>query len=626
MVQTLTIWDSSDACPYEDGPVLLWRSFPKDLSANVISAPALVEENAEKVRAEALSWLNEVAMLKLDGLPLGKALALDNKMNYWWQTLFAQKCNSTKSRRFNDIIKLIAIAGHFEECSVDAVRIVTKDPHLQIVFEDYAEANRLRLITDNTHSSLFRSLMSVADKLFSSRYVAFFWFVYHSARRLALTRAGIMAVKQQQNRPLFISILGSVSKHDLDAGRFFCPYWGALPDQLSGNKIGSTWLHLFDPTIAIPNAFLARRWIAKLNRIGVETRQAHLTLDSFWNVSVIIKAMRFWLRINKVAKRYEHLARKMRVGNVPAWGFIEGNWRSSFGGSCLRVSAYQSILLRAASESLWFVNAASYVQENQNWERAFLEIFSENTDIKTVGYPHAPLRFWDLRYSHDSLVLNEEKLEAPAPSLIVATGPSTQELLKKNGYDCSCIVPAYPLRYQKLKTVGLDFETASLAQTHRTRVLLLGSHDRRSNDCLLEIMSDVVEARADSLEVRVRSHPSTVMELNSLANYHVSHAKDSMDVELARADVVFAPCITSAGVDAYVLGANIVLIDDPELPNLSALRGEQGIRVVRDSQQVCEILDEGFGRWSRREERYEFFFFDQKMDNWLQFVTNEEKV
>jgi len=104
----LLIWDAEGASPSGDWTVVLWRGFGDTASSGIISIPMRVEANADVLRKRYLAWIYELGEARIQGQRLVDHLELRPGFSYWWMTLFAEKCNYSKSTQIDDAIRLIA--------------------------------------------------------------------------------------------------------------------------------------------------------------------------------------------------------------------------------------------------------------------------------------------------------------------------------------------------------------------------------------------------------------------------------------------------------------------------------------------------------------------------------------
>ena len=48
-----------------------------------------------------------------------------------------------------------------------------------------------------------------------------------------------------------------------------------------------------------------------------------------------------------------------------------------------------------------------YLQENQGWEFALIQVWEKAKSWELIGVPHSTIRYWDMRYYFDSRHYND---------------------------------------------------------------------------------------------------------------------------------------------------------------------------------------------------------------------------
>jgi len=106
----ILIWDSDATMPSFDGTIILWSTFGKQpLAPNIVSLPKYINENAEKIRARYLSYINEWSFDISLEKPIFKELELYEGFSYWWITEIAQKDIYGNTPEIFTVLKFIAL-------------------------------------------------------------------------------------------------------------------------------------------------------------------------------------------------------------------------------------------------------------------------------------------------------------------------------------------------------------------------------------------------------------------------------------------------------------------------------------------------------------------------------------
>ena len=105
---SLLIWDAEGEPPVGEWTPVLWREFVSNAQPDAVSIPALIETNADLLKKRYLAWVYELGETSIQGKRLVEHLQLRPGFSYWWMTLFAEKCNYSKSKQIDDAIRLMA--------------------------------------------------------------------------------------------------------------------------------------------------------------------------------------------------------------------------------------------------------------------------------------------------------------------------------------------------------------------------------------------------------------------------------------------------------------------------------------------------------------------------------------
>ena len=205
--------------------------------------------------------------------------------------------------------------------------------------------------------------------------------------------------KSTQKDFIFVSYLFNMINHNKN-NFLYSSYWGNLPEKLLINNKSSSWIHIFVKDDFIDTPRKAAKYIDHLNSKS-DKIQTHVTLFSFLNFKVIKKVFLDWF--NLFLKIYNLKISKIipPLSGFDVWDFYQKEWTDSFIG----VSAIENLFMLSLFEEAFSLsnkpNSLIYLQENQGWESGMLSVCKTNNYSKIIGFAHATMRFWDLRYFND---------------------------------------------------------------------------------------------------------------------------------------------------------------------------------------------------------------------------------
>ena len=120
------------------------------------------------------------------------------------------------------------------------------------------------------------------------------------------------------------------------SGYFYSRQWESFPGVLenSGKKIN--WIHHYLSTANEPDISIAKLWLNKINK-KQNLKSAHIFLDSFLSIKLIIKTIRDWIRTYyKMIQIQKPLLKAIyNHPNAWLWSILEDDWYSSVYGKVL---------------------------------------------------------------------------------------------------------------------------------------------------------------------------------------------------------------------------------------------------------------------------------------------------
>ncbi len=620
MSGALLIMDDQGGVSTHHDTVFLWNSFAESSADNVTSLPELVEKNAKVLRSEIIHWLRSIPSMEHNNVPLMEALVLPDGSNYWWLTLFAEKCNSSKSRWLNELAKIAALLSEIKNFEIQEVQIHLKQKEVATCLKLYFESLGASVtIKEKTGVSSKAPIKRAIEDFLHPVLLGMGWLIIQIFRRLPLIFFRKKYAKELSANTIFFSILSDISQTKLTKKQFESGYWGDLPKILKEDKHSCVWLYLFDHDHIISSSYTAKNIINKLNKIENDKKQIHLCLEYFWEVSLIPKYLREWFFVFFTAKKFKGIAQRQRFNGVNVWPLMKADWESSFEGACLRVSLYQKALIVAAEQTLLEATNVVYLQENQSWERSIIQAWSGNKKVRLFGYPHATVRFWDLRYCHDQIKVNDIILTAPSPDRIVVTNNWAFNHLKENGYASSTLQKAFPLRYAHIvdprNSIYLDKKKATKSKL----IVVLGSHEYHTNNYLIKFLGETYRKFGCCLTFKVRSHPSTPFWGDQSPPAYSSFTNVDLAQLVNESAVFVSTTVTSAVVDVYSHGAPLIIVEDANTPNLSPLRGLSNVTFVRTPEAFMNACLSVANL--KNPSKQQFFYVDQEISSWLDFLN-----
>jgi len=231
-----------------------------------------------------------------------------------------------------------------------------------------------------------------------------------------------------------------------------------------------------------------------------------------------------------------------------------------------------------------------------------------------LGAPHTTIRYWDLRYFHDSRSYNIKKInDMPLPDFLAVNGPVAKKIMLKNFYPTLKLIEVEALRFlylnQRLKKLTRSKHKEQL------RVLICGDFETKTTQTMLEWMENVSKVLPNRALFIFKPHPAYHVKNSGL--FKIETSNESLPELLASSDIVFTSNITSAAVDAYCSGVPVVQMLDATQFNTSPLRNRGGL-YARNPEELAEIISVGFDL--RAKSSAIFFNLDKNLDSWMKVI------
>ena len=607
-VNKLIVCEPEMQLPVEDFDILNWSSYFSIEKDNIFSLPQLVDKEKKHLRSKYLELIYDWGEIRIDGKRLVDCLEIRPNFSYWWMTLLSEKCNALKSPQINNAIKLLAFKDWLSDRNYKEILFISSNATLaeavSLLSDNLGIDFKWKKVKNSSNNEKF--LKFLYHKL---PYIlqALLWFAYRLITRWQLKGVGVWEWKNSNASMTFVSYLFNLSSKSIEKGNFESRHWAVLPDLLHKHEIASNWLHLYNKDRMLPSASSARNLIKKFN-ISNKSGQVHTTLDSFLSYKAIVGVLSDWYELLKINHKIsKHIAKHASY----LWPLIRKDYKTSISGAVaienlLNLKLFESAMLELPKQKNGF-----YPQENQGWEFGFIYAWkSINHSKNLVGIPHSTIRYWDLRYYFDKRNYNGEvSCGLPLPDYVGVNGSKAKEMYILGGYPEVNLVEVEALRYIYINNI------ADINEINNNYVLVLGGKNIKQQMRLLASSADLLN---ESLRFIVKADAWNPIELNDFQKLNIEMTTDSMSELLVRCNAVYADNITSASVDAYCLGKQVVSMLDPSMLNLSPLIDTEGVIFVSSPKELAEALN---GNSMPEHTKKEYFYLDPNLKKWEELIT-----
>ncbi len=619
------IWDADGAPPVSDGLVVLWRAFAGSADAGVVSIPALIEANAESLRALYLTWVYEFGETPIRGKRLLDHLEIRPGFSYWWMTLFAEKCNYSKSPQIDDVIRLLGFELWADERRPSEVTLITANAALAECMGSLCGNSGISFLWQPGPAA--KETLSWAKRLYRmlpSLLQSFAWLLAYALRRWPLRGVGLAEWRQSTGKTTFFSYLFNLVPEAAKCGRFESRYWGHLPDELRKDEIKTSWLHLYVESDALPSAAKAADAIRQFNAAG-QGEQIHVTLDSFLSLKLVFKTAREGLRVWRLGRTLMPSRVVSEATRIDLWPLYRAEWAQSFSGPAAMSNVLNLNLLENAAGCLPPQQAGVYLQESQVWEFALVQAWKAAGHKRLIAFPHSTVRYWDLRYFFSPQNYRDgERNGLPRPEQIAVNGVAVRDAIIAGGYPERELVMVESLRYFHLLNAGSADRGAGHRPGAPLRVLAMVDIVVRNTERQMRLLERAARFLPTDTIFTVKPHPACAFAPDDYPGIRITVSMQPIAELLADCDVAYSSSVTSAAVDAYCAGVPVVSMLDSATLNLSPLRGCEGSVFASTPKELAEALAACASQPSTSGKPQTFFTLDAGLPRWRRLLQAQD--
>lgn len=621
--ESLEIVDEKSIQLFPDAFTVYWSNTGKKHRQNSISIDGIIRLNSEFYREKFLSWIYELSEIKIkNNIKLKDYLNISDNLSYWWMTKIAEKNNYIKSESIDNCIRFFAFEDWAKNKKINTIYINTKNHLLINLFSKWCTENNIVFYSNKFN---YIRVVGVLKKyLLYSEFLGILWLFQKIYIGLIFVGNGIEGWKKSKAEVTFISYFFNISKDSIDKIEFKSHYWGTLPEELNKLNVKTNWIHIHIKNNIISN-LKVRNYLNGLNRQN--NNQKHIILDSFISFNVIFGSIRLWLKtvlifieINKLIP--ERISKKSYL-----WELFESDFRESCTGKTCIQNLFTFKLFERAISMLPKQRKGFYLQENQPWEIGLINWWRNKKNGYIYGVPHATIRFWDLRYFNDKrFYLKDGSSNINQPDFIAINGPLAKSMLRTSGVPEDKLITVEALRYQYLlKQTEVSKNISNIDKSQLT-ILILGDYSRCITDKLIEVALKLNNYINGDIILSIKWHPNYAPKLESFAHSsikNISIVNGSLDSALVAHNIAFCGSTTSASLDAYLMGMNVICYLDESEFNLSPLKDIDDVSFISDTESLAQAINECSNcnqKLSRPHHKY--FEISSSCKFWMDIILN----
>lgn len=603
---------------------LLWNSYTENITEGIFSIPRIVETEDEALRKLYLELVYELGEIRVNGTTVTDLLEIRDGFSFWWMSLVVEKCNFSKSPEINDAIKFFAFNTWAEKNHITEVV-------LMITRSDIVKCFQLWCKKKNIDCQLMKQSDEIAlqpkpariHRFLPYRVQAFAWLLMYLVKRWKLAGLGMKEWNTSNGKLSFFSYLINLVPSDLSNGVFGSRIWTTLPNKLESNGVKTNWLHIYAKSNQVPDIGTAKKLINSFNR-NSNGLQCHIMLESFLSFQLVGRMLADWFKIYRISKKIETALTTVEIGGVNVWPLLQADWYQSVKGKTSMSNIWHLNLFEQALKSVNKQEKGVYLQENMDWEFAYLWAWKKFGHGKVIGFSHSTVRFWDLRYFFDSRsYYRNKKNHLPIPDKTAVNGQVMRDTMVGGGYPADMLVNAEALRYNYLADIldKVEQEHFKKQSKGELQFLVLGDSQPQDTTLLMDILKSAFLDLSMPINLIVKSHPLCPIYKDLNNDIQMNFTDEPLEKLLPSADLVYAGSMTSAAVEAYLFGVPVISLLNTEILNFSPLRSVEGVYFISSQAEFIKAVKEiARTRGQVKERPKDFFYINKDLLLWKQLL------
>lgn len=601
-------------------PIYNWDGLMTENGA--ISLPDYIEKNADRLRGKFIDFIHEMGELNLNGYKVNNELLTYKGYSLWWMSTLVEK-NLVKTPEISDCIKMFALEEILVENKIRELNLYATNLALIKSIKDLSQRLGIKLIVNKFREQ--KPLLLLIRQQFPALLKGLIY-LFNQYRIYRIGYSKQFDNWHSESRQIFVfSHFINFELPNDENKSIYSRYWVTLPNLLNKYKIKMTFLNHFYFTEHVRTVNEGVQLLKKINNNSTKHGEIHHCVPLFLSkknvVRVLFKYLLIHLRSYRISK-----AEKIFIpvnSSLNFWYLLKGDWRNSMLGTVLVenllfIEAIENFFQKLPEQRLGL-----YLQENNGWERAFIHAWKKYQKSELIGVAHTVIRYWDLRYyEHKNAFLSEgNESGIPLPNYIAINGPVAENMLLKTGYPQNAIIQVEALRYLSIPVE--NFQKPVEHSDNYINVLVCGDIDIASTSEMLLSLKFFIDNRKESnpeFRFTYKSHPVNDLTLHSFGLEHVQVTTKKISDIISNYDVAIVTDSTTAGVEAYLAGLDVIVFSYAKRLNFSPLRNIKNVHFASNSKQLKDCLNI-MPVSANIKDREQFFWSDPELPKWNQLFS-----
>ena len=590
-----------------------WNDSPGfQLASNQIKLIQVIEDSADEYREKYLKLVYEIGSLNINGKSVVEQLRIEHDFSFWWLTLFGLRRWNDKSGT-TDTIKLLALETELKRLGANQVVFAGANRQVEKCIRGLCLKNSWtftfhRPLTSAHHVT---TQTKSAKDLVPNFLGAMFVLVRQLLSQGRIKKAA--PLNQTGNAALVIDYFNGFDHAASLRGEYVSRYWHKLPSLIQSIFQTITWFHVQDVG---PNSLSLIDAQKHTEHLSSRPSVAHEILETRISVKQLSRIIPSYVRLQISCFRLRGVKNKFKLSEsqINFWPIFKREWNDSLRGT---TAIRNLITFYGVSEKIKHLpqqKVCLFLMENQPWEMALIHAWRSYQSGKLVGIPHAAPKFWEMRRFVDPRSRIENGIgQFPQPDLVVSNSTIAKSDLLSNGVPLDNILDLEALAFQHIEPLMLNNNSKVVVSNSPPKISVLGDFNAEITDQLLSIFEHGVDS--SKYQCVFKPHPMCPVNKNRLSEIGLELFTGEIAPLLAETDIMIATSQTSAAVEGFCLGIQIILFHNRNGLNMSPLKDAREVVFISSSNELRDAiatsvqhlvnsqrpyftLDDSLGRWS----------------------------
>lgn len=590
-----------------------------------ISIPDYVEANSNRLRDKYLNFINDIGGQTLGRCRVNDELLLYKGHSLWWMSTIVEK-NLVKTPAISDCIKLLALEEILIRERPSQLEIYTNNSDVLKSIRGLVKTLNIQIVVSRCKSG--KPLIERFKDLVPLFVKGIFYLIKQHGICKDIYKENKIDWHSGDKQVFIFSHLINFDLPESHDSSIYSRYWETLPAFLNKRNIKMNFLDHFHFSKKVQNVKQGIELVKSINLTSSSHGEIHHLMPIVLNIHSLIEVFKFFIFVHICKWKMYQVQKifKPKNSSVTFWFLLRKEWRTSMLGIGLLENLLFIESIEYCLKSLPKQNLGLFLQENSSWEKAFIVAWRKYQEAELIGVAHTVIRYWDLRYYEKNPVSSTQSFgsKVPLPDYIAVNGPVAELILMEAGYDANKIVKVEALRYLS-STICKPFKTAKSGNKN-LKVLVCGDIDIASTTNMLDSLRQLLESLQNgegdySLELTYKSHPVNDLDLKAFGLGEIAVTTESISSIIETYDIAIVTDSTTAGVEAYLAGLNVIVFSYPKRLNFSPLRNVKNVNFVSNSKQLADCLKK-IPISDYLENKEVFFWNDPNLSKWNQVFSH----